>query len=69
MDDMMKIIRINAYIQRGMGEVTLDGKSVECVALDRTCTFKSIGELDEQELTDDQLNALFSQTFGFLKKE
>ncbi|HLJ32724.1 MAG TPA: hypothetical protein VKU38_03690 [Ktedonobacteraceae bacterium] len=67
-DDMVKILRINAYIQRGMGEVSLDEKKVVCVALDRTCAFED--EYDaEQLLSDAQLNNLFHQTFGFLKQE
>lgn len=63
-DDMVKIIRINAYIQRGMGKVTLDGKEVLCVALDKTCTTEDSPEIN---LTDEQLNDLFIQSFGYTK--
>jgi hypothetical protein len=68
MDDMVKVLRINAYIQRGMGEVSLDGKKVICVALDNTCAFEGEGD-GEQELTGEELDKLFHQTFGFLKQE
>lgn len=62
MNYMLKIISINAYIQRGFGKITLDGKEVLCIALDRVCTFEGEGEGD-MVLTDDQLEALFNQTY------
>lgn len=55
---MMKILAINAFIQH-RGKITLEGKQVLCVALDRVCTFEAIGEQDI-ELTDAQLDELFS---------
>lgn len=63
MDEVMQILRINAYIQREMGKLYLSGKEVLCVALDRTCTFHVEGEGDI-ELTDAQLDDLFKQTYG-----
>ncbi len=63
-NDMIKIIRINAYIQRGMGKVTLDDKEVICVALDKTCATEDSPEI---ALTDEQLNDLFIQSFGYTK--
>jgi hypothetical protein len=68
MELMLKIIRINAYIQRKMGKVLLDGKEVICVALDNTCAVEG-EDNPEIELTSEQLQGLFSQTFGFLKTE
>ncbi len=63
-DDITKIIRINAYIQRGMGKVTLDDKEVICVSLDRTCaTFDN----PEIALSDDQLDDLFIQSFVYTR--
>lgn len=62
MNYMVKIININAYIQRGFGTITLDGKEVLCVSLDRTCTFEGEGEGD-MVLNDDQLEQLFDQTY------
>lgn len=62
MNDVMQIIRINGYIQQGMGKLYLFGKEVLCVALDRTCTFVEGGT--DVELTDLQLEDLFNQTFG-----
>lgn len=60
MDDMLKIVSINAFIQH-KGKISLDGKQVFCVALDRICTFESMREQDNIELTDVQLDDLFSQ--------
>ena len=65
-NDMIKIIRINAYIQRGMGKVILDGKEVICVALDKTCTTVDDPEIG---LTDEQLDDLFIQSFGYTKND
>lgn len=62
MNDMVKIININAYIQRGLGKITLDDKEVLCIALDRMCTFKGSSIGNDVELDDDQLEGLFNQT-------
>ncbi len=62
MNDAMKIIRMNAFIQRGLGTLYLDGKEVLCVALDCTCTFVDGGT--DIPLTDEQLEELLGQTFG-----
>lgn len=61
MNNMLKIISINAYIQREMGKLYLSGKEVLCVALDGTCTFD---EGDEIALTDAQLTDLLGQMLG-----
>lgn len=63
MNDMMNIIRMNAYIQRNMGKLFLFGKEVLCVSLDRTITFAGEGEGDVI-LTDAQLADLLAQTYG-----
>lgn len=63
MNEIEQIIRINAYIQRGLGTITLMGKEVYCVAMDRTVTFKSNELIDEKEASDDELAAMFGQTF------
>lgn len=60
MDYIMKILSINAFIQH-KGKISLDGKQVFCVALDCMCTFESMREQDNIELTDAQLDDLFSQ--------
>lgn len=65
-DEMIKIIRINAYIQRGLGKVTLDGQEVVCVALDKTCATEDAPEI---ALTDEQLDDLFIQSFGYTKND
>jgi hypothetical protein len=59
MNDMLKIVSLNAYIQRNMGKLELSGKEVLCVALDRTCTFQD--DEDEITLTDAQLDELVRQ--------
>ncbi len=61
--DMMKILRINAYIQRSMGDVLLDGKKVVCVSLDNTCAVEeeNTGEIP---LIPEQIDHLFKQTFS-----
>lgn len=61
--EMVKIIRINAFIQRKMGKILLDGREVYCVALDGSCNFDDSSE--EIMLTAEQLDMLFAQTFGF----
>ena len=65
--ELGKIIRINAYIQRKMGKVTLDGKEVTVVALDGSCVFED----DRQQITLDaaQLDSLFAQTWGLGEQE
>ena len=68
MDEILKIFRINAYIQRGMGKIVLDGKEVDSVCLDRSWADEESYD-PERFLTDEQLDDLFRQTFGFLKKE
>jgi len=64
---MVKIIRINAFIQRKMGKILLDGKVVDSVALDGSCNFEDYKD-PEVMLTNQQLDALFAQTFGFTGK-
>lgn len=62
MNDVEKIIRINAFIQRKMGTLYLDGKEVEVVSLDRTYV---MGKKEITEpLTDEQLEELLGQTYG-----
>lgn len=62
-DEMVKIIRINAYIQRNLGKVYLNGNEVESVCLDRS--WADEGDYDpDRLLTDEQLDDLFRQTFG-----
>ena len=66
MNDVMRIIRINGYIQGGLGKITLFGKEVLCVALDGYCTFASDSEKDDAlELNDLQLDDIYNQTYGF----
>jgi len=56
------ILRINAFIQSVQGgKVYLNGKQVEVVALDRTCAFEDMSEI---ELNDEQITNLFDQTHG-----
>ena len=62
MDEAMKIIRINAFIQRKMGKLYLDGKEVEVVSLDRS--YVAGQELVNEPLNDAQLDDLFGQTYG-----
>jgi hypothetical protein len=62
MNEVMQIIRINAYIQHSTGKLYLLGKEVLCVALDGTCTFVEGGT--DVELTDVQREDLLNQTFG-----
>jgi hypothetical protein len=64
---MVKIIRINAFIQRKMGKVLLDGKEVSSVALDGSCNFENYSE-PEVMLDKQQLDTLFAQTFGFTQE-
>jgi hypothetical protein len=66
--DLVKIIRINAYIQRKMGKVHHNGQEVICVALDMTCALEG-EDTAEVELSGEEIDALFKQTFGFLKAE
>lgn len=56
MDEMRKILAINTYIQRGMGQVLHNGDEVICVALDRTCTTVKDAEIP---LTSDELDIMF----------
>ena len=63
MNEIEQIIRINGYIQRGLGTVTLGGKEIYCVAMDRTVTFKSDALIDEKEASDEDLATMFGQTF------
>ncbi len=60
MNEIMKIIRINTYIQRKLGTVTLDGKEVLCVALDRSAAVE--GGDGELALSEEQVEALYQQT-------
>jgi hypothetical protein len=65
-NDMIQIIRINAYIQRGMGKVMLDGEEIIVIALDRS--WAGTNSYDpERFLTDEQLNDLFIQSYGYTK--
>lgn len=50
MNDILKIISINAYIQH-TGKLFLDGKEVFCVSLDRTCTFKGTSKGTSEQNT------------------
>ncbi|MFL5628736.1 MAG: hypothetical protein ACJ788_24410 [Ktedonobacteraceae bacterium] len=62
MNDLEKIIRMNAFIQRKQGTLYLDGKEIVCVSLDRTyATFEK--EITEP-LTDAQLDDLLGQIYG-----
>lgn len=61
-NDMVKILRINAYIQYGKGDIWLEGKRVICVSLDNTCAVWEA--MDEITLTPEQLDNLFNQTLG-----
>jgi hypothetical protein len=58
MNNMLKFVNMNAYIQRNMGTLSLDGKTIFCVALDGTCSFDD-GE--EIELTESQVEDLCNQ--------
>lgn len=58
--ELLLIINLNAYIQRKLGTLILNGKEVMCLSLDRTCTFEGIGEPDIK-LTLSQLQNLCSQ--------
>lgn len=62
MNDVEKIIRINAFIQRGLGSLYLDGKEVMVVSLDRS--YVIVGDLINEPLTDEQLEELLGQTYG-----
>lgn len=55
------ILRINSYIQSVHGKIYLNGKQVDCVALDQTCFFKDGSDI---ELDDEQITDLFDQTHG-----
>lgn len=66
-NDTMKILRINTYIQRDKGMVRLDGKTVICVAFDHTCACEQADE--EVVLTDEQVDNLFNQTLGLIATE
>lgn len=62
LNDAMKIIRMNAFIQHGKGTLYLDGKEVTVVSLDRSYV---LGEhLIDEPLTDEQIEELLGQTFG-----
>ena len=62
MNDIEKILRMNAFIQRGLGKLYLDGKEVEVVSLDRS--YVAGQGLVNEPLTDAQLDDLLGQTFG-----
>jgi hypothetical protein len=63
MKEIEKILRMNAFIQRGLGKLYLDGKEVISVSLDRS--WASEEDYDPQRLlTDAQLDDLLGQTFG-----
>jgi hypothetical protein len=67
-DDITKILRINAYIQRRLGKVTLNGEEVTVIALDRS--WAGVESYDPTRfLTDDELNDLFIQSYGYTKNE
>lgn len=68
MNDIEQILRINAYIQRGIGKLTFGGKQIMCVALDHSCTFEG-PTLDEVTLDDAQLAEVYRQTFFTPPKE
>jgi hypothetical protein len=63
MNDIIKVLRINKYIQIDKGEVLLDGKRVICVTLNNTCAVED-EDTGEMPLTSEQLDHLFNQTFG-----
>ena len=62
MNEVEKIIRMNAFIQRKMGTLYLDGKEIVAVSLDRT--YATNEEEITEPLTDEQLEELLGQTFG-----
>src|SRR5260221_12905670 len=64
MNDIEKILRINAFIQRKVGTLYLDGKEVYAVALDHSVSLAVIGDEADEILTDEQIEELLGQTFG-----
>lgn len=64
MNDIEKILRINAFIQRKMGTLYLDGREVYAVALDHSVSFVVVGDEADETLTDEQLEELLGQTYG-----
>lgn len=62
MNDIEQIMRINGYIQHGLGTLTFNGKKITYIALDHSCTFDST-KLDEITLDDTQLAEVYRQTF------
>lgn len=62
MKPMLKILRINTYIQQFQIKIYLDGKEIETVCLDGSWSTRD-GEYDpERFLTNEQLEDLFQQT-------
>lgn len=60
MNDILKIVNLNAYIQH-TGKLFLNGKEILWVSLDRTCTFEGDSEENNITLTDTQLEDLWYQ--------
>ena len=60
--NVLKILRINTFLQVQHGMVYLDGVPIVCVALDGTCTLGR-HEMPDVMLTNEQIDDLFQQTF------
>lgn len=56
MNNVLKIVRINAFIQSLHDTVLLDGRSVLCVTLDDTITFAESVDGNDGRLTDEQVS-------------
>lgn len=61
--DMVKVLRINTFIQQENGTVLLEEKKVMAVALNNSAYLDDT-DVTEITLTSEQLDNLFNQTFG-----
>lgn len=61
--DMLKVLRINTFIQQEKGTVLLEGKAVIAVDLGNSA-YLDDKDVTEIALTGEQLDTLFKRTFG-----